>query len=127
MAAITEQLADRAARNNERVIHTFKIPESLASHGVKEIGLVELTMEEEMLATRRSRGDAVRLAYEYARECLRVVDGKTVRTMDGSADRVWNAMHPKVRQLVIRAYGVLHQPKMEEDSAFLESHEIKVG
>lgn len=125
--SITEQLADRNSRLNDRVIHTFKIPETLASHGVKEIGLVELTMEEELLATRRSRGDAVRLAYEYAKECLRVVDGKTVRTVDGSADKVWGALHPKVRQLVIRAYGVLHQPKMEEDSAFLESHEVRVG
>lgn len=125
--AITEQLAERSTRLNDRVIHSFKIPESLASYGVKEIGLVELTMEEELLATRRSRGDAVRLAYEYAKECLRVVDGKTVRTIDGSADKVWSAMHPKVRQLVIRAYGLLHQPKAEEDSAFLESHEIKVG
>lgn len=124
---IADQIIERDARLRDRVIHNFTIPESLATHGVKEIGLVELTMEEEMMATRRSRGDAVRLAYEYARECLRVVDGKTVRTSDGSADRVWNAMHPKVRQLVIRAYGILHQPKMEEDAAFLESHEIKVG
>jgi len=125
--SIVDQLSERDARLKDRVIHTFKIPETLATHGVKEIGLVELTMEEELLATRRSRGDAVRLAYEYAKECLRVVDGKTVRTTDGSADKMWNALHPKVRQLVIRAYGVLHQPKMEEDAAFLESHEAKVG
>lgn len=125
--SITEQLADRATRNNDRPVHIFKIPESLAIHGIKEVGLVELTMEEEMLATRRSRGDAVRLAYEYAKECLRTVDGKVVRTTDGSSDKIWNAMHPKVRQLVIRAYGVLHQPQTEEDSAFLASHEVKVG
>lgn len=127
MSVIAEQFAERDAKLRDRAVHIFKIPESLAQHGVSEIGLVEMTMEEELLATRRSRGDAVRLAYEYAKECLRVVDGKVIRTSDGSADRAWASLHPKVRQLVIRAYGVMHQPKAEEDSAFLESHEVRVG
>ena len=127
MSVIAEQFAERDAKLRDRAVHIFKIPESLAQHGVSEIGLVEMTMAEELLATRRSRGDAGRLAYEYAKECLRVVDGKVIRTSDGSADRAWASLHPKVRQLVIRAYGVMHQPKAEEDSAFLESHEVRVG
>jgi len=124
---IAEQMAERAAKLRDRVVHIFKIPEAIAAHGVKEIGLVELTMEEELLATKRARGDAVRLAYEYSKECLRLVDGQVVRTSDGSADRVWATLHPKVRQLVMRGYGLLHQPQGDEDAAFLESHEARVG
>ena len=89
--------------------------------------IVDLMMEEELLATKRARGDAVRLAYEYAKECLRFVDGVEVRTSNGTADQAWARMHPKVRNLVMRGYQILHQPQEKEDSDFLESHEVKVG
>ena len=70
MSVIAEQFAERDAKLRDRAVHIFKIPESLAQHGVSEIGLVEMTMAEELLATRRSRGDAGRLAYEYAKKLM---------------------------------------------------------
>ena len=124
---ITEQLVARAAQQNERPLHVFKVPESLHHHGIKELGLVELTLDEEMRATQRARGDAIKLASEFAKECLRMVDGQPVRSGDGSADRAMAKMHPKLRQLLLQGYSMLHQTKAEENVGFLMSHEVRVG
>lgn len=108
-------------------MHIFKIPAALVSLGVSEVGLVELNMDEELTAIKRAHGDAVRLAYEYTKECVRFIDGQPVRTMDGSVDKALATMHPKIRALVMQGYGILHQPKDEENAAFQASHEVRVG
>lgn len=122
----SQQLAERAL-SKDRPLHIFTIPDALHQYGVKEIGLVELTLDEEMRATQRARGDAIKLASEYCKECLRMVDGQQVKAGDGSADRAMSAMHPKIRQLLLRGYAQLHQTKQDEDASFLQSHEVRVG
>lgn len=124
---IVDQLAARAGASKDRPLHVFSIPESLHAFGVKELGIIEMTLEEELLCAKRSRNDQIRLVAEYAKECLREVDGKAVRMTDGSAERALNSMHPKVRQLLFRAYQQLHQTKPEEDAGFLLSHEVRIG
>lgn len=110
-----------------RALHVFVVPESLQAHGVKTIGIVELNAEEEIMATRRVRNDAARLAFELAKEALRMVDEQPVSTADGSADSVWTRMNPKVRNLVVTAWGSIHQPQAAESDAFLKSCEVRVG
>lgn len=110
-----------------RQMHLFTIPASLQGFGIKSIGLVELTAEEEIMATKRCANDVARLAFELAKESLRQVDGKPVSTMEGTVDRLWNRMHPKVRNLVVAAYGQIHQPEGNETAGFLASHQVQVG
>lgn len=111
----------------ERVLYLYDVPDSLSGFGVKEVGLVELTAEEEMMATRRCRGDAVRLGFELAKEALRRVDGRSVSTSVGSTDSAWNQMHPKVRSLVVQAYNDLHGTKQEETASFIRSRRAHIG
>lgn len=111
-----------------RPLYEYTIPETLAGKfGVKSVGLVELTAEEEIFATKRSRNDVVRLGFELAKESLRTVDGKPVSTTDGSADRAWQLMHPKIRQLVVGAYGDIHNPSDQEAAVFRKSLQVRVG
>lgn len=112
----------------DRPTHVFTVPAQLAqAHGVTELGLVELTAEEELNATKRAHNDPIRLAYELAKESLRVVDGKVLSAADGSLDKVWNRMHAKIRTLVMTAYSQLHQPGEQATAGFLASRQIKVG
>lgn len=127
-ATSPNDLAHAAARaSSDRQVYSYAVPPSLSGLGVASVGLVELTAEEEMMATRRAHGDPVRLAFELSKESLRMIDGKSVGLANGSADSAWQSMHPKVRNLVVMAYGSLHAPRDDEQAAFLQSRQVAVG
>lgn len=122
-----QQMADRLAAQAQRPMHVFTVPAALTSVvGMKKIGMVELTGDEELLVQRRIGAEVTRIGYEMAKESLRMLDEKPVSTSDGSADRAWNQMHPKGRALVVQAYGQIHQTKREETEAFLASHTLSI-
>jgi len=123
---VNELLAARMTQA-ERPLHVFRVPEVLHHYGVTELGLVELTLEEELRATQRARNDQIRLAGELAKESLRMVNGQMVKTSDGSAERALAKFHPKVRQLLLQAYSELHTTTRDEAASFLASHEVRVG
>jgi hypothetical protein len=111
----------------DRTIHTFTIPASLAHHDTKTVGLVELSTEEEMMAQKRAPNDVARMTYELTKASLREVNGKRVSLGDGSADRAWSSMHPKVRTLVVTAYNNLHNPSPDESRDFFSSRQTTLG
>lgn len=122
----------------EVALNEYEIPKSLLAlgNGVTHLGLCELTVDDELTATKRARGDSVRLAFELVRESFRSTgkrgtDGKIARTLlssaDGSMDKAWAALHPKLRQLVITAYGDLHNPREADAAGFLASRVQTVG
>lgn len=111
-----------------RPTYTYQVPDVLARQtGIANVTLVELTAEEELMAAKRARNDVVRLASELAKECLRAVNGKPVSAASGTVDTAWNTMHPKVRQLVMGAYGRIHSPEPTDEQLFLESCQVEVG
>ena len=110
-----------------RPMFRFTIPVKLQGQGVTEVGLVQLTSNEELQATKRAVNDTHRLAYELAKESLREVDGNPVGAADGSIDAVWKDMHPKIRTLIMTAYGELHAPEKDEIDSFLQSQRVEVG
>jgi len=112
--------------NENRVEHTFTLPEGVAKiTDVKTLTLVELSADEEMMATNRARGDQIRVAWELPKEALRAVNGTRCGTGDGTVDKIWVAMHPKARNFVMQAYNHLHNPQMAEVKDFLASIESK--
>jgi hypothetical protein len=78
------------------------------------------------MATRRARGDQIRLAFELVKSSLVAVDGADLKATDGSLDRVWDKLHPKARSFIMQAYGQIHAPKEEDTANFLESCQIEV-
>lgn len=116
-------------RTRPRTSYSFKIPQALIAEcgGIKEITMVELTSHEEILATKRSQQDPIRLAQELARESFRYADGQELSTANETSDVAWGKLGPKGRQLVMTAYARTHAPKNEELSDFLDSLEIKVA
>lgn len=120
-------LQERVAKPQiDRPIYRYTIPKNLAN-GVKKVGLVLLTTDEELRATKRAHADTHRLAYELTKQSLAEVDGKPVSEGDGSIDIAWDAMSPKVRGLVLVAYASLHTPEDEETTSFLKSQQVSVG
>lgn len=108
--------------SRDRITHTYTVPHRLAQGGAFEsIGLVELNAEQEIFATKRAKGDPVRLAWELAKECLVQVNGKAVSEADGSRDSAWEGMGPKLRNLVLSAYNDLHAPEDADAASFLGS------
>lgn len=110
----------------DRPIFEYDVPDECGGD-VRSVGIVELTTGEELLATKRARGDAMRLAYELAKQSLVEVNGAKVNIADGSADEAWAKMTPKTRNLVLGAYGDLHAPSDGAAEAFRASRRVKVG
>jgi hypothetical protein len=126
-----------APAKDNRPIYRYKVPASLKdiAGGVVELGFKELNPDEELMATKRCGNQPIRLAFEQARESLcefgqqgpNGIVRTAVRTGDGTSDRLWMKMHPKLRTLCITAYAELHNPKDSEAADFLESREVSVG
>jgi hypothetical protein len=108
-----------------RVVYEYDVPASIGGDEIKTVGVVELTAEEELQATRRARGDSIRLAFELAKTSLHEVNGERLNHSDGTADRQWNAMPPKLRNLVLQAYSELHSPEDDAAVLFKASRKIK--
>jgi len=123
-SALTERAKPKA---QARPIYRYDIPSPLAAAGVSKVGLVQLTSSEELQATKRARNDTHRLAYELAKQSLVEVNGDRVSSADGSVDTAWDQMPPKVRTLVMTAYGNLHAPEEADIDAFLKSQRVDVG
>ena len=119
-------LNEKVNKDNARQVYTYTVPVK-QSGKVKKVGLVELTVQEELMAAKRAQGDSHRLAYELSLQSLREIDGQAVSVGDGSADKAFNEMGPKVRQLVMQAYVKIHGAEDSDAADFLSSQEIKVG
>ncbi len=105
---------------SSRVIHRFTIPDSIPGD-VRTIGLVEITAEEELRVEQRCKGAADKRAQEMAKQSIAEINGQPVTFADGSLDKAWHNMHPKVRVLVASAWVRLHLANDEEVESFFGS------
>ena len=108
-----------------RVVHRFKVPDTVPGD-IRSIGLVEITAEEELKAEQRSKGTPDKRAAEMAKQALVEVNGEAVKFIDGSVDRAWNEMHPKVRTLLASAWVKLHLANDDEVESFFASRTSSV-
>lgn len=147
---LEQKIEEQRAARTARVIHEYDLPREVAAEsGYGAVGVVILTAQEEIDATRRSRGDAIRLGFELPKACLRVVypmnaeaqagtdeqpgterelgRPKRVGHEDGSLEEAWEKIGPKGRQLIMTAYADLHTPSDGGAASFLKSRRTSVG
>jgi hypothetical protein len=121
-------MASATAKELDRSLHIFTVPPGLAAEtGVKELGIVKLTVGEEVTAAKRTRSQPMKLANELTKFSLRMVNGEPVNMGDGTAEEHWANFDPKVRLLALTAYTELHQPEEDDMDFFLKSRKVKVG
>lgn len=107
-------------RQDDRIIHRFTIPASIPGD-IRAIGLVEITAAEELQAEARCKGASDKRASEMAKAALAEVNGTRVHFYDGSVDKAWAGMHPKVRTLIASAWVKLHLADDREVEDFFAS------
>lgn len=111
-----------------RVIFEFEIPESLRCEDIAEtVGLVKLNGREEKAASKRARGDSTSLAYELVKQSLWEIDGRKLNRAQHEDEKVWNAMDPILRNLMLSAYAELHTPEDDVTESFIKGRREKVG
>lgn len=116
-----------------REVITYDIPPGLAPFAVTEsfgpiasIGIVLLSPLEEKKAASRTKGDAMQLAYELGQASLYEVNGRLrVQDSDGSRDKLWGELHPKLRNLVMQAYAAEAVADDASSEAFLGSRKVR--
>jgi hypothetical protein len=117
-----------APQKKIRAVSLFDIPPTITEVcGVKEVGMVTLTADEELLCFKRAKGDNAKLAMELSKTSLVEADGKVLSQSDGSVDTFWKDCDPKLRQLILTAYAELHAAPEEEQAAFLKSRRTRVA
>lgn len=122
----------------QREIYEYEIPEELAPYAAvtpqgapptygpfKTIGMKLLTPLEEKTGAARCNGDPMRLAYELSLVSLAEINGRAVQGHDGSQERAYFEMHPKIRALVMQAYSELSVPEESASQSFLKSRRVK--
>jgi len=111
-----------------RPVYVFKIPEKLsAAVGIKQLGMVALTGEEELAAFARGKKDNAKLAAELAKTSLVECDGKPLSLGDGSVDTFWKTSDPRIRHLITTAYTKIHAVEDDDESDFLSSQEVRLA
>ena len=106
-----------------RVVFTFKVPAKLQAEvgdGVQSIGLVKLSADEEIQASRMGKANDTTML-ELLKMSLRAVNGTAVSTGDATSDASLNRMDPKIRNLCVAAFSSIHNPKEGETKDFLDS------
>jgi len=109
----------------ERPVHEFTVPASIGGTSYQTIGIVELTPEEEIRAAARAGHERYRLAMELSKQSLFMINGSRVREADGTLDRAWAGMPPKLRTLIASAYAEVHSPSDSELSSFLAGRTVR--
>lgn len=107
------------------VVYTYDVPEAIGGEEIRSVGLVELKAEDEIAATKRARGDQIRLAFELGKQSFRYLNGERLSLGDGSADRAWNALPSKVRNLVLQAFTEIHTPEEDVIDSFRASRRVE--
>lgn len=115
-----------AEARKPRPLYVFKVPASVGSE-IKSVGLVQLTVSEEIALGDACASQRNRLPMALAKASLVQVDGKLVGDADDSREIAWSKMGPKVRALILLAYNKLHIPQDDALEAFLKSEEVVVS
>ncbi len=105
------------------VVYTYDVGPSLHDE-IRSVGLVELTAEDEIAATRRARGDSIRLAFELGKQSLRYIDGKRVGLGDGSVDTQWERLGARLRNLVLQAFADINSAEDDQIATFRKSRKV---
>ena len=133
-AAVQDRVQESPRDMNEaravkqtRPVYTFDFPSGIASTEVQSIGLVQLTSDEEIMATKRASNNPASMAQNLTLQALVEFNGQSVSMADGSTETAWRKLSPKQRGLLITAYGELHTPEDSDIRDFLASQKVRVG
>lgn len=110
----------------KRIARTYKVPAKDWPDGPKELTLVELTPDEELLALARAAGRPGARTQELVKQCVVGADAAVLSPADSSVDELWGKMPSRVRELVTAAYQRIHLPKEEEVDDFLATEKATV-
>lgn len=113
----------------QRPVYVFIVPDHLKCENIvqQSVGLVKLSPEEELKASKRAGENAYALAFELAKASLYKVDGRRINIAEAEDELVWKKIDPELRQLILTAYNKLHSPEEKVAKDFLDGMKMTVG
>lgn len=128
MDAALKQYEEAQAK---RPIYVFDLPPSAVElqdqYIKKSVGLVKLTMREELDALDRAGRNAAKAGYYMLETALVEVDGRPVSRADAEQERILNNTDPAIRTLLVAAHTDLSGSSADDETLFLKSRKVKVG
>ena len=125
------EAALQKAKARSRAVYVYELPDEikiLNDEYVREsIGLVKLTMDEEMSGAERAAGVQAKMAYNWARSALVEVDGRPLKKDEAEDEAILRNTDPVIRDLILEAYADISTNPKEVTKKFLKSRKVKVG
>jgi hypothetical protein len=112
-----------------RAVHTYTLPDSLRGslpNMPKKVGLVQLTAEQELMASKIGKFDVMKSQYAATKLSIVEFDGRPVNQGEAEVDKFWERVDSRVRALLLQAYNKLSSPSKEEEDGFFSSETVQV-
>lgn len=113
-----------------RTITRLTVPTRITSEtgdATRTISVKLLTIGEEKMVADKSGESPASMAYAQATHALVAINDRPVSMADGSAERAFAAMHPRVRALITLAVQRMHGVAKEDVDSFLQSQVVTSG
>lgn len=128
MENVLRQYEEQQAR---RPIYVFELPEEVIAlndtYVKKTVGLVKLTMREELAALDLAGGSSAKAGYFMVIKALVEVDGRSINKADAEDESILNYTDPVIRSLIVDAQTDISGNTKETSAGFLKSRKVKVG
>lgn len=116
---------------SKRPIYVFDLPDEVVAlndaYIKKSIGLVKLTMRDELAALDLAGGSSAKAGYYMVIKALVEVDGRTVNKADAEDEAILNYTDPVIRSLIVDAQTDISGNTKDTSAGFLKSRKVKVG
>jgi hypothetical protein len=115
----------------KRPIYVFDLPPEIQAlddqYIKKSVGLVKLTMREELNALDLAGGSAAKAGYYMVMAALVEIDGRLLNKGEAEDETILNSTDPAIRSLIVEAQTDLTGTTKESSKSFLASRKVKIG
>ena len=131
MAAQAQNVIVGELGRDERPVYEYDLPQEVAairdSMVKKSVGMVKITMQEELRAIERAGQNPAKLGYFFAQASLVEVDGRRLDKSVGEDESVLNHTDPIIRALILDAYLDVSTSTSKVKDVFIKSRRVKAG
>jgi len=118
-------------QTDSRPVFEYDLPAEMVAlndpHVKKSVGMVKLTMQEELACIERAEQNPAKLGYYFAQRSLVEVDGRRLDKSEAEDEKVLNQTDPIIRSLILDGYLDVSTSSKAVTKSFLGSRKIKAG
>jgi hypothetical protein len=114
-----------AGNGHAKTVHTYTLPEGIRNGGPTKVGIVQLSADQELLASKMGNFNFTKTQYAAVKLSIVSFDGRPVD--HDSVESFFDGADARIRSLLLQAYNKMTSPSRDDEDSFFKSEEIQVG